>query len=265
MKFRRVWRFEPERGLHRWRVGRVYRAGAILVRPERLAAYDAVVGDTGSPVFPVTLVRDLFMKLVDDPEFNGDLSRMVHGEQLFSVRRPIQAWDLLSPRARVARIEDKSSGQILSLAQQIFCEGEPLVEMESRLFFRGESRGDKAAAGSPPARPAPTSTFTVAVAADHPRRYAEVSGDTNPIHLDEKLAQSVGFKGVIMHGLGTLALVAARLPKPLERLAVRFAKPVYPGETLTTSLWRKGNTLEFETANPAGEIVLANGSAALRS
>jgi NAD(P)-dependent dehydrogenase (short-subunit alcohol dehydrogenase family)/acyl dehydratase/putative sterol carrier protein len=276
MKFRQVFKFEAEKGLHRSLVGRTYRAAAMLVRPERLAGYDTVVGDTGSPVFPVTLVRDLFMKFVEDPEFNGDLSRMVHGEQVFSVRRPIQAWDLLSPRARVLGIEDKSSGQILNLGQQIYCEGELVVEMESRLFFRGESKGEKSAAAVPPAKPAPpppasagrpvpTSTFTVAVAVDHPKRYADVSGDTNPIHLDEALAKSVGFKGVIMHGLGTLALVVAKLPKPLERLSVRFAKPVYPGETLTTSIWRKGNALEFETANPAGEIVLANGTAVVRS
>jgi acyl dehydratase len=68
-----------------------------------------------------------------------------------------------------------------------------------------------------------------------------------------------------MHGLGTLALVAAKLPKPLERLSVRFAKPVYPGETLTTSVWRKGDALDFETANSAGEVVLAQGAARVRS
>jgi acyl dehydratase len=91
-----------------------------------------------------------------------------------------------------------------------------------------------------------------------------VSGDTNPIHLDEKLAKSVGFKSVIMHGLGTLAIVAAKLPKPLERLSVRFAKPVYPGETLTTSIWRNGTALEFESTNPAGEVVLTQGTAGVK-
>jgi acyl dehydratase/putative sterol carrier protein len=268
MKFRQVFKFEAEKGLHRSLVGRSYRAGAILVRPERLGAYDAVVGDAGSAVFPVTLVKELFMKFLEDPEFNGDLSRMVHGEQVFTYHRPLKAWDLVSPRATVLGIEDKSSGQILNLGQRLYVEGDLVVEMESRLFFRSESKGEKAAAPAaaapPPAKPAPSSTFPVAVAPDHPARYAEVSGDTNPIHLDEKLAKSVGFRGVIMHGLGTLALVVAKLPKPLERLQARFAKPVYPGETLTTSLWKKGNAFEFETANPAGEIVLVQGSAVVR-
>ena len=94
-----------------------------------------------------------------------------------------------------------------------------------------------------------------------PKRYAKVSGDDNPIHLDEGLAKSVGFKGVILHGLSTLALVAKELPRPLHRLEVRFAKPVYPGEVLKTALWASDGGLSFETTNPAGEVVLANGKA----
>jgi NAD(P)-dependent dehydrogenase (short-subunit alcohol dehydrogenase family)/acyl dehydratase/putative sterol carrier protein len=265
LKFRQIFKFEPEKGLHRSLIGHRYQSGAVLLRPERLAAYDQAVGDTGSLVFPVTLVEGLFMKFLGDPDFNGDLTRMVHGEQGFVYHRPLRAWDLVSPRGSVLSIEDKSSGQVLSLGQRLYSEGEIQVEMESRLFFRSEAKGERtspAPAASP--RPPAASTFQVTVARDLPAKYAEVSGDRNPIHLDEALARSVGFRGVIMHGLGTLALVAARLPKNLERLQVRFAKPVYPGETLTTSLWPAGNRIEFETANPAGEVVLAQGSVVLR-
>ncbi len=267
LKFRQAFRFEVERGLHRSLVGKRYAAGAVLVRPERIAKFDETVGDPGSLIFPVSLVRELLARFLEDPEFNGDLSRMVHGEQVFVFHRPIRAWDLVSPRARVLGIEDKASGQILAIAQRLYSEGELLVEMESRLFFRAEKKEERApvAPAPPPARGPVTSTASVVPAADLPKRYAEVSGDRNPIHLDEALAKSVGFKGVILHGLSTLALAARSLPKDLERLEVRFAKPVYPGETLTTSIWRKGNLLEFETANPAGEVVLANGRAVVRS
>lgn len=39
-------------------------------------------------------------------------------------------------------------------------------------------------------------------------RYAEASGDHNPIHQDEAVAASVGLPGVIAHGMYTMALAA---------------------------------------------------------
>jgi acyl dehydratase len=39
-------------------------------------------------------------------------------------------------------------------------------------------------------------------------RYAEASGDHNPIHQDEAVARSVGLPGVIAHGMYTMALAA---------------------------------------------------------
>lgn len=61
------------------------------------------------------------------------------------------------------------------------------------------------------------------------RRYAEASGDMNPIHIDEDFARKVGLPGTILHGLWTMAQVArahAALadgdPRSLKRLAVQF-------------------------------------------
>ena len=39
-------------------------------------------------------------------------------------------------------------------------------------------------------------------------RYAEASGDHNPIHQDDAVATSVGLPGVIAHGMYTMALAA---------------------------------------------------------
>lgn len=39
-------------------------------------------------------------------------------------------------------------------------------------------------------------------------RYAEASGDHNPIHQDEAIARSVGLPGIIAHGMYTMALAA---------------------------------------------------------
>jgi acyl dehydratase len=52
----------------------------------------------------------------------------------------------------------------------------------------------------------PTQIFTVTRA--DLVRYAEASGDHNPIHQDESVARSVGLPGVIAHGMYTMALAA---------------------------------------------------------
>ena len=73
------------------------------------------------------------------------------------------------------------------------------------------------------------------------RRYAEASGDYNPIHLDEQAAQQVGLDGVIAHGMLSMAFlgqlvnlqIAAIPGAHIEQLKVRFHNMVRLGDTLT--------------------------------
>jgi acyl dehydratase len=70
--------------------------------------------------------------------------------------------------------------------------------------------------------------------------YAEVSGDTNPLHLDAELARSVGLAAPPVHGMLLLAsfepaLQAWRPDLRLTRLSGRFTQPVLEGETVTLS------------------------------
>src|ERR687891_1042707 len=64
--------------------------------------------------------------------------------------------------------------------------------------------------------------------ADLTKRYAEASGDPNPIHIDEEFAKSVGLPGRILHGLYSMAQVARAHtdagggPQSLKRLSVQF-------------------------------------------
>ena len=72
-------------------------------------------------------------------------------------------------------------------------------------------------------------------------RYAEASGDYNPIHLDEQAAQQVGLDGVIAHGMLSMAFlgqfVASQIADiqgaRIEHLKVRFHNMVRLGDTIT--------------------------------
>ncbi len=64
------------------------------------------------------------------------------------------------------------------------------------------------------------------------KRYADASGDQNPIHQNEEFAVSVGLPNVIAHGMLTMALVgkyvsdfAGGSAKVVE-FGARFTKPV---------------------------------------
>ncbi len=73
------------------------------------------------------------------------------------------------------------------------------------------------------------------------RRYAEASGDFNPIHLDEAAARRVGLDSVIAHGMLSMAFlgqfvqqqIAATPSSQLVSLQVRFASMVRLGDTIS--------------------------------
>ncbi len=76
--------------------------------------------------------------------------------------------------------------------------------------------------------------------ADVPQRYAEASGDRNPIHLDPGAARAAGLPAPILHGLYTMAQVArcashAGAGRQLRRLAVEFRALGFPGEEIELS------------------------------
>jgi acyl dehydratase len=71
-------------------------------------------------------------------------------------------------------------------------------------------------------------------------RYAGASGDFNPMHHDDTVATKVGNPSVFGHGMLTAGFMARVLkdwfgPEALRRFQVRFAKQVWPGDTLTCS------------------------------
>lgn len=71
-------------------------------------------------------------------------------------------------------------------------------------------------------------------------RYAEASGDHNPIHLDPAAARAAGLPAPILHGLYTMAQVARCASMTggelqLRRLAVDFRALGFPGEEIEVS------------------------------
>lgn len=75
------------------------------------------------------------------------------------------------------------------------------------------------------------------------RAFAEVSGDHNPVHVDEAFAATTPFKGRIAHGMLSgayiSALIAGELPGPgaiYISQVLNFKRPVRIGDELVTTV-----------------------------
>lgn len=74
-------------------------------------------------------------------------------------------------------------------------------------------------------------------------QFSVISEDTNPIHLDDAFAQTTRFGRRIAHGMLAGALISAVIGNDLPGKGaiylgqtLRFAAPVYLGDTITTTV-----------------------------
>ena len=103
------------------------------------------------------------------------------------------------------------------------------------------------------------------------KRYAEASGDPNPIHTDPDFAKSVGLPGVILHGLYSMAQVARAQteagggPQALRRLSVQFRGMGLPEHELTvTGIVREVNdgvAIVETNCEQNGKLIIRNAEA----
>ncbi len=281
-------------GLNREMLGAKYKGQSRFVKAPEMVAYAEATEDhnplyvdverdggvIAPPLFSQKLFHEVMGEAITDEALGADLLRLVHGEQDMRFHRPLEPWDLVAARAEIADIEDKSSGQLLTIRQWLVCEGETVAESTSGLFIRGAGGGGKGGTKkSKPAAEAPEDREIVVeesqfVAADQPHRYAKASGDHNPIHTDAEVAKSAGLPSVILHGMCTMAFAQKAIvdgvcdgdPRRLKRLSVRFSRPVLPEQTVTTRVWKKSvdqgvTTLGFEAVDDDGQTVLSRGLA----
>ena len=88
-----------------------------------------------------------------------------------------------------------------------------------------------------------TATYSKIVSEQDIQLFAVVSGDANPVHLDEAYAAGTQFQGRIAHGMLTGALVSAAIATTLPGpgsiylgQSLRFRAPVRIDDTITVSL-----------------------------
>lgn len=272
-------------------VGRQYPAIETTVTAEALQKYASAYNDDNPyffdanrpggiiapPMFGVTVIHQSVLQPVFDTEVGIDPIRLVHGEQDMEFTRPIRPGDVIKSTSKILSIEAKSTGETMVIELNALNQRqEHVLKTLFTVFIRGTGGkvSSAEARAAEPERGEPCATVSQTIDKDQTYRYAEASGDHNPIHVDPNVAKMAGLPGIIVHGLCTMAFTSKVMidklgggdPTRLKRLRVRFSRPVLPGQTITTKVWPAGEAggrklYAYETYNPDGQAVIRGGIA----
>ncbi len=210
----------------------------VTVDRDHLAAYSRVCGFDLSDRLPLTyphvLGFDLQLELMTSDEFPYPLLGLVHIANTFTRSRAVDAGEELTVRVRATEPGEHPKGRTFVLVTEVSAGDEPVWTGRSTYLYRtggssssggasssGERRSAEEPAGDPVAR--------WRLAEDTGRRYADVSGDRNPIHLHRLTSRPFGFRRPIAHGMYTaarsLAALGPRIPDAVTA-EVEFGAPV---------------------------------------
>lgn len=223
-----------------------------------LAAYDRVCGFGVRETLPSTYVHvltfGLQLALMADPDYPLPLPGVVHVANRLELLRPVAADERLDLAVHAEHLRAHPRGRQVDVVGTASVDGE--VVWRGRSTYLAKGRAPKAFGGDEGGLPveevradvtfaddvAPTARYRLPKSLG--RRYAAVSGDVNPIHLNPLAAKVFGFPRAIAHGMWTTARCLSALEgwlPPAHVTDVEFRRPVLlPG------------TVELRTRTAAG-------------
>ncbi|XP_036060762.1 peroxisomal multifunctional enzyme type 2 [Onychomys torridus] len=249
--------------------------GASIKNPKDLKfVYEGSADFSCLPTFGVIVAQKPLMSggLAEVPGLSIDLAKILHGEQYLELYKPLPRSGELKSETVIADILDKGSGIVIVMDVHSYSGNELICYNQFSVFvvgsggFGGKRTSDKLkAAVAVPKRP-PDAVLRDTTSLNQAALY-RLSGDWNPLHIDPNFASIAGFEKPILHGLCTFGFSARHVLQQFadndvsrfKAIKVRFAKPVYPGQTLQTEMWKEGNRIHFQTkVQETGDIVISN-------
>ncbi len=234
------------------------------------------------PTFAVMPQSSAMLKAAKEGKFalpgmNFGLDRLLHGEQYTEIKHPIPRKAKLRHVFRFKEAFDKDPNAVVTFAISSQDEnGNELMYNEMTSFVKGAGGwgGDRGPSGDinvPPERE-PDAVIEEQTDPNQTLLY-RLSGDWNPLHADPNFARAFGYNRPILHGLCTFGYVGRQVirafcdndGKLFKSIKVRFAKSVFPGETLETRMWKESDTrIIVETrVKERDEVVIRNAAVEL--
>ncbi|XP_044302177.1 peroxisomal multifunctional enzyme type 2 [Varanus komodoensis] len=225
------------------------------------------------PTFAVIPAQSFMMdgSLAGIPGLNIEFNKILHGEQYLELYKPLPTSGKLTSEPTIADILDKGSGALILLdvytysGKDLLCYNQFSVFVIGAGGFGGKRSSEKSKVTvNLPNRP-PDAVVTDTTTVDQAALY-RLSGDWNFLHIDPGFAALAGFQKPLLHGLCSFGFAARHVLKQFanndvtkfKAIKVRFAKPVFPGQTLQTEMWKEGNRIHIQTkVKETGDIAIA--------
>lgn len=195
----------------------VYRVAEVGVDTDELVAYQHLLGDVATDTLPAGFVHVLgfpvAMAVMAREDFPLPLLGMVHIANRVEQHRLLHAGERLTVRAWAEHLAAHRKGTQVELIVEVTGSESDGVAWQGRSTYLAKGTSLPGLPGAQESEPVgatwgrelPEPTSQWRLAADTGRRYAEVSGDRNPIHLGSVPAKLFGFKRAIAHGMYTAA------------------------------------------------------------
>lgn len=224
------------------------------------------------PGLMANLTSSTFLKAIPNRSF--DLSQVLHGEQYLEVYKTLPLNEELRSTIEIIDVLDKGKNALIVIGAKTYDKNDELVcynEVAAIIVKAGGFGG-------------PKNSSKIKLTEEHPKRNADatviettstsqaaiyrLSGDLNPLHIDPNFALLGGFKEPILHGLASLGFAVRHVllryadndPSLFKAVKVRFVKPVLPGDSLKTSMWRQGNRIYFQTEAVKAKNIVISGA-----
>ncbi len=220
---------------------------------DHLAAYNRVCGfrltDQLPPPYPHMIAFPLGMQLMTASDFPFAVIGLVHIRNVIEQLRPIAADERLTMRVWTDDLTSHPKGTQFDVRAEATTYDETVWRSTSTYLRKGDGGGDgksekKRDEGDEPAEP----NAIWDVPDDIGRRYAKVSGDSNPIHLRRSTALAFGMSRPIAHGMWIkarcLAALEGHLPAGFSA-DVAFKLPVMLPAKVAFASWEEDGARAF--------------------
>uniref|UniRef100_A0AAQ5XBV0 Peroxisomal multifunctional enzyme type 2 n=1 Tax=Amphiprion ocellaris TaxID=80972 RepID=A0AAQ5XBV0_AMPOC len=173
------------------------------------------------------------------PGLNIDFTQVLHGEQYLELYKPLPT---------------SGNSSLVIDGGELVCYNQFSVFVVGAGGFGGKRTSEKAKVCFP---------YLSCFAALY-----RLSGDWNPLHIDPSFAAMGGFKAPILHGLCSFGFAARHVlkqfanndPSRFKAIKVRFVKPVMPGQSLQTEMWKEGNRIHIQCKVKETDAVVLAGA-----